>query len=132
MDGENDGANAQGAAQAGAQGEDACAAQAQLTGDTEAVDDTNKACEEFEAALADRDARIAEIEGQIAEAAKTAESAEKLRAEMDELRRQGDEQRFRRACVRPSNQGGRRAWIVARCAAGMQQRHGGMRAHGAR
>ena len=64
-----------------------------MTGGTEAVDDTDKAREEFEAALANRDARIAELEGQIAEAAKTAESAEKLRAEMDELRRQGDEQR---------------------------------------
>ena len=132
MDGENDGAKAQGAAQAGAQGEDAQVAQAQLTGDTEAVDDANKAREEFGAAHADRDARIAELEGQIAGTAKTAESAEKLRAEMDELRRQGDEQRFRRACVRPSNQGGCRAWIVARCAAGMRQKHGGMRAHGAR
>lgn len=94
MDGDNDGAKAQGAAQAGAQGEDVKAAQAQVTGGTEAVDDTDKAREEFEAALANRDARIAELEGQIAEAAKTAESAEKLRAEMDELRRQGDEQRI--------------------------------------
>lgn len=89
MDGENDGAKAQGAVQACAQGEDVKAAQAQMTGSAEAIDDVGKAREEFEAALADRDARIAELEGQIAEAAKT---AEKLRAEMDELRRQGDEQ----------------------------------------
>lgn len=94
MDGDNDGAKAQIATQAGAQGEPRQAAQAQVTGGAEAVDDTDKAREEFEAALADRDARIAELEGQIAEAAKTAESAEKLRAEMDELRRQGDEQRI--------------------------------------
>ncbi|WP_270573704.1 hypothetical protein [Candidatus Collinsella stercoripullorum] len=94
MDGDNDGAKAQGAAQAGAQDEGAQAAQAQVTGGAEAVGDTDKAREEFEAALADRDARIAELEGQIAEAAKTAENAEKLRAEMDELRRQGDEQRI--------------------------------------
>lgn len=94
MEGDNDGAKAQGAAQAGAQGEDGKAAQAQVTGGAEAVDDTDKAREEFQSALADRDARIAELEGQIAEAAKTAESAEKLRAEMDELRRQGDEQRI--------------------------------------
>lgn len=92
MDGDNDGAKAQGAAQAGAQDEGAQAAQ--VTGGAEAVGDTDKAREEFEAALADRDARIAELEGQIAEAAKTAENAEKLRAEMDELRRQGDEQRI--------------------------------------
>ena len=94
MDGDNDGAKAQGAAQAGAQDEGAQAAQAQVAGGAEVGDDTNKAREGFEAALADRDARIAELEGQIAEAAKTAESAEKLRAEMDELRRQGDEQRI--------------------------------------
>lgn len=94
MDGDNDGAKARIATQAGAQGEPRQAAQAQVTGGAEVVDDTDKAREEFEAALADRDARIAELEGQIAEAAKTAESAEKLRAEMDELRRQGDEQRI--------------------------------------
>lgn len=94
MDGDNDGAKAQGAAQAGAQGEDVKAAQAQVTGGAEAVESADKAREGFEAALADRDARIAELEGQITEAAKTAESAEKLRAEMDELRRQGDEQRI--------------------------------------
>lgn len=92
MDGENDGAKAQGAAQAGAQEEGVKAAQAQATGGSEAVDDTDKAREEFEAALAERDAKIAALEGEIAEAAKTAESAERLRAEMDELRRQGDEQ----------------------------------------
>lgn len=91
MDGDNDGAKAQIATQAGAQGEPRQAAQAQVTGGAEAVDDMDKAREEFEAALADRDARIAELEGQIAEATKT---AEKLRAEMDELRRQGDEQRI--------------------------------------
>lgn len=93
MDGDNDGAKAQGAAQAGAQDEGAQAAQAQVTGGGAGADDADKAREEFETALADRDARIAELEGQIAEAAKTAESAEKLRTEMDELRRQGDEQR---------------------------------------
>lgn len=66
MDGDNDGAKAQGAAEAGAQDEGAQAEQAQVTGGAEAVDDTDKAREEFEAALADRDARIAELEGQIA------------------------------------------------------------------
>lgn len=66
MDGDNDGAKAQGAAEAGAQDEGVQAEQAQVTGGAEAVDDTDKAREEFEAALADRDARIAELEGQIA------------------------------------------------------------------
>lgn len=94
MDGDNDGAKARDAAQAGVQGENVKTAQAQVMGGAEPVDDTDKARKEFQAALADRDARIAELEGQIAEAAKTAESAEKLRAEMDELRRQGDEQRI--------------------------------------
>ncbi|MCF2622295.1 coiled-coil domain-containing protein [Collinsella tanakaei] len=97
MGGEDDGkaAQAQVAGEPQAQGVEAAAQQAQVTGGAGSAggDDADKARADYEAALRERDERIAALEGEIAEAAKTAESAEKLRKEMDELRRQGEEQR---------------------------------------
>lgn len=108
MDGENDGAaaQAQGAGQKAAQGDQAAKQQApeqqaSVTAGSEGAgatggdgkDALTRARADYERALAERDAKIAALEGEIAQAAKTAEAAEKLRAEMDELRAAGEAQR---------------------------------------
>ena len=74
-----------------AQGDEAAARQAQVTGGANG-DDAARARADYEAALKERDEKIAALEGEIAEAAKTADAVERLRAEMDELHRRGEEQ----------------------------------------
>lgn len=78
MDGEQDGAQAQGEKQQGQKAPEQAGA----------PDD-----EEIRAALAERDEKIAELEAQIAEAAKTAESAEALAKQIEDLKAASDAER---------------------------------------
>lgn len=87
MDGDENGAKAQGEQQAQQEaepkeGQDGQAHEQEVTG---AVD--------WEAALKAKDAQIAELEGRIADAAKSAEATEALNAEIEGLKRQMADER---------------------------------------
>lgn len=114
MDGEVDGAQAQGAQQSGQpvdqavggqqpQGQQQQQRQApqQVTADDGAADASGVGNgsaepadeEEYRAALADRDKMIAELEAQVAEAAKSVESANALTRQIEELKASADAER---------------------------------------
>lgn len=91
MDGEQDGAQAQGEEQQGQQGDPQADDKQQgqkAPKQVGAPDD-----EEIGAALAERDEKIAELEAQIAEAAKTVESTEALAKQIEELKAASDAER---------------------------------------
>ncbi len=96
MDGEQDGAQAQGEAVEGQQGEPQGAGrpEAQRQGQKQAgaVVDGNGGSDggaaDYRAALRAKDAQIAELQGKVASAAKTAEATEALNAEIAALKQQ--------------------------------------------
>lgn len=94
MDGEQDGAQAQGEAVKGQQGEpqDAGQPETQRQGQHQAST-VGADGADYSAVLKAKDARIAELEGKIAEAAKTSEAAEALNAEIAALKRQMADER---------------------------------------
>ena len=108
MDGEVDGAQAQGEEQQGVQGDEASGVEQQRQAEevgNEAQGTDGEGAEgagaeggagdaEYRAALADRDKKIAELEAQIADAAKTVESANALAKQIEELKEATDAERI--------------------------------------
>lgn len=91
MDGEQDGAQAQGEEQQGQQGDPQ--ADDKQQGQKAPVQVGAPDDEENRAALAERDEKIAELESQMADAAKTVESAEALAKQIEELKAASDAER---------------------------------------
>lgn len=108
MDGEIDGAQAQGEEQQRQQGDQAADRQQpqgeqqrqaqQVEGAGVGGDGSDGGSpvgeDEYRAALADRDKKIAELEGQIAEAAKSVESANALTKQIEQLKADADAERI--------------------------------------
>ena len=116
MDGEQDGAQAQGEEQQGQQGDQQ--ADDKQQGQKAPVQVGAPDDEEIRAALAERDEKIAELERQIADAAKTVESAEALAKQIEELKAASDAERcefeLRPGRGRSRKAGGGKSYWVAR------------------